>query len=279
MKAILKLVLLISAVAALVVIVKPNFLAIGTPEREAVNKIASDVSDTIQKKVNFSTPLRVQSSAKGTLDRQGVFSSTNSERLKNGAAVLTENTLLDQAATIKVNDMFTRQYFEHESPTGEHAGDIALSQGYDYIIVGENLALGNFKDDQDLVTAWMNSPGHRANILNPKYKHIGIAVKQGQFEGKTTWLAVQIFGTSSTLCTKPDEVMKTIINSEKIQLDTIARELDSLKQSIDRGSKEDVNRYNELAGQYNSLAGKAKSDISRYNTSVQIFNTCIETYS
>ena len=62
-------------------------------------------------------------------------------------SALKENEKLDQAALAKANDMFLKQYFEHVSPTGVGPGDLAQNYGYDYIIVGENLILGNFSSE------------------------------------------------------------------------------------------------------------------------------------
>ena len=61
---------------------------------------------------------------------------------------------------------------------------MAKKAGYEYISVGENLAMGNFKNDGDLVEAWMNSPGHRANILSFKYKELGVAVIKANMKEK-----------------------------------------------------------------------------------------------
>src|SRR6185369_15716694 len=118
----------------------------------------------------------------------------------SGLPALKENALLDKAAKKKLDDMFAQQYFEHINPQGKGPSDLAKSVGYDYIAIGENLALGNFKNDAELVQAWMDSPGHRANILNKQYTEIGVAVGQGTYEGKKTWLAVQEFGRPTSSC-------------------------------------------------------------------------------
>jgi len=104
---------------------------------------------------------------------KGVIDNTNKQRALNGdLPVLKENFKLNFSAEKKLQDMFVKQYFEHNSPEGIGVGDLGLQAGYEYIIIGENLALGNFKDDASLVDAWMASPGHRANILNKKYTEI-----------------------------------------------------------------------------------------------------------
>ncbi len=113
---------------------------------------------------------------------------------------LSKNAKLTSAATAKANDLFEKQYFEHVSPTGESAADLVIAEGYNYRIVGENLALGDFKSEKELVDAWMASEGHRENILKKDYQEIGVASKLSKFEGRITWVSVQIFGTRAPEC-------------------------------------------------------------------------------
>ena len=109
---------------------------------------------------------------------------TNIARSDNGGlAALNEDTTLDKIATIRVEDMFAEQYFDHYSPTGDNVSLEANANGYSYITIGENIALGNFGSSRDLVTAWINRPGHRANILNTGYTEIGVAAEQGIYQG------------------------------------------------------------------------------------------------
>ena len=68
--------------------------------------------------------------------------------------------------------------------------------------------MGNFKNDQDLVSAWLNSPGHRANILNTRFTEIGTAVLKGFYEGREVWMAVQEFGLPLSSCPNPDSKVK-----------------------------------------------------------------------
>jgi len=107
------------------------------------------------------------------LTQKGIIEWANKQREKYGLAPLKENQILDKTAMAKVEDMFENQYFAHESPTGEKVSDLARKFGYDFLLIGENLAMGNFSSDEDLVFAWMESPGHRENILNEKYQEIG----------------------------------------------------------------------------------------------------------
>jgi uncharacterized protein YkwD len=121
----------------------------------------------LKREVFTSGPLRNYTDAPTSkLTVTGTIYWTNQQRGQNNLPALKENLKLTQAAQLKVKDMFDKQYFEHISPQGVGPAGLAETVGYDYIAIGENLALGNFKDDQALVEAWMNSPGHRANILS-----------------------------------------------------------------------------------------------------------------
>jgi len=157
----------------------------------------------------------IKSTRASQLNPQKIIYWTNYYRSQNNLAQLTSNTLLTKAAQEKVNDMFSKQYFEHVSPSGVSPSDLVTSVGYAYKVSGENLALGDFLDEKDLVDAWMNSPGHRANILNKDYSEIGVATGLGKFEDRTsTWLAVQEFGKPLPNCSKPNKSEIDDINSK-----------------------------------------------------------------
>ncbi len=124
-----------------------------------------------------------------------VIQQTNLERQKAGLAPLIENEKLNKAALAKAQDMLSKQYFAHVSPDGVGLVELLNSVGYIYQTAGENLAYGNFNNENKIVDGWMASPGHRANILNSKYTQIGVAVIKGIYQGKRVWMAVQEFGT------------------------------------------------------------------------------------
>lgn len=105
-----------------------------------------------------------------------IFCLINFDRHLYGLSPLRENYLLDRAAQSHAQDMVNRHYFAHNSPDGRTPWDFIVKEGYGYQTAGENLAR-NFTDLNKEEKAWMNSPGHRANILNPKFKEIGISVK------------------------------------------------------------------------------------------------------
>ncbi len=223
------------------------------------------------------------------LTSAGTFSFTNVERTKAGLKVFSPSTKLNIVAQGRLNDMFTNQYFEHVSPTGGSASVEADKAHYEYISIGENIALGNFTDDAALVLAWMNSPGHRANILNSKFQELGVAVGRGMFEGKQTWIAVQIFGKPLSACPATDASLKAQIERDQSSLDANQelltekkQELDSMKNSsqVDRHEyNQKVDEYNTLVSETNDLIIKLKEEVTRYNVSVRAFNTCLDSAS
>ncbi len=132
----------------------------------------------------------------------GIFSSilpdvlvdlTNGNRAQNNIPSLKVNSLLEQAARLKAQDMAVKGYFAHTSPAGVEPWYWLAKVGYQYSGAGENLAI-NFSDSIDIDNAWMNSPGHRANILDNRFSEIGIATIKGSYQGKETVFVVQFFG-------------------------------------------------------------------------------------
>ncbi len=218
-----------------------------------------------------------------TLTEEGVLAWTNKNREDAALKDLTANKTLSTMAQMKLRDLFGKQYFEHVSPSGVGPGELAKAAGYSYIVIGENLALGNFDGDKALVDAWMASPGHRANILNVRYREIGIAVGQGSFEGKTTWIAVQEFGLPITACPQPSASEKTLVDQMKKDVDSLEKSLTAQKAAIDAmvvkngpdyNSK--VEAYNNTVHKFNALVLDLKSKISDYNKDVATFNDCAE---
>lgn len=119
---------------------------------------------------------------------------TNQERQSLGIQPLREEPKLNEAAFLKAQDMITKDYFSHRSPDGILPWDWFKSAGYNYKFAGENLAIG-FLDSEEVYQAWMNSPLHKKNLLNPNYSEIGTAIVRGDFQGNDTTLVVQLFGT------------------------------------------------------------------------------------
>lgn len=216
------------------------------------------------------------------LTAENVVLETNLQRHDNGLLALKQNSILVKSALEKAQDMFKNQYFEHVSPSGVGPGELNIKNGYDYIVVGENLILGNFSSEKEVVQKWMDSPGHRANILNKRYAEIGVAMVKGTYKGETVWIGVQEFGLPSSVCPKPSEAMKNQIVVDKARLDQLAIQINQKKAEIDNskpGSSEyheAVSTYNNLVQMYNDLVQASKSLVAQYNTQVSSFNNCIQ---
>jgi len=124
-----------------------------------------------------------------------IIALTNAKRAQNGLSVLSQNSLLTQAATAKANDMIASDYWAHNSPKGRTPWSFISAASYHYVFAGENLAR-DFNDASSVVDAWMDSPSHRSNLLDPNFKEIGVAVESGKLGGREGTLVVQMFGTS-----------------------------------------------------------------------------------
>jgi len=112
---------------------------------------------------------------------QEVVKLTNAERTKAGLAPFKTDDKLMAAAREKSQDMQSKNYFSHTSPTFGSPFDRMKALGITYKSAGENIAQGQ-RTPQEVVQGWMNSPGHRANILNEKFTHIGVGyVKSGNY--------------------------------------------------------------------------------------------------
>ena len=108
---------------------------------------------------------------------QAIVNLVNQVRQQNGIGALTVNAKLVQAAKIHANDMATLNIMAHDLPGAALPSliDRARYVGYQYSSMGENIAY-NFPDATSVMNAWMNSPGHRANILDPSYTEIGVGI-------------------------------------------------------------------------------------------------------
>lgn len=111
---------------------------------------------------------------------------TNSARSKNGYAALVEDGALSEAAAVRAREI--ARSFSHTRPSGASFSSALSESGVSYLRAGENIASGQ-KSASEVVNAWMNSPGHRANILNSSYSRIGSA--SVNIDGTHYW--VQLF--------------------------------------------------------------------------------------
>lgn len=270
------------------ILVKDNFPGLGNYfEKNLQNFQKSDLGITlneVKKEVFAPSPLNVGGKPNQVvLISQKIIAQTNIQRFNNNLTIpLIENSLLTAAAKAKAEDMFKNQYFEHISPSGVDPGALVKNHGYDYIVTGENLILGNFEDEKELVQLWMDSPGHRANILNERFTEIGVAVVKGTYKGEIVWIGVQEFGLPLSACRQPDASLKNKIDSNKIRLDSLALQIEAKRQEIENTNKRSpeynilVNEHNRLVAEYNQLNDQTKNYIIQYNQQINIFNQCVE---
>jgi len=250
--------------------------------KEPVTGFLDNVNNVVQEVIT-PPPLKKDSSQQGgILSVQGVVNWTNSFRQENGQAVLRINSVLNKAAEMKLDDILEGQYFAHVSPSGLGPSYWVEKAGYSYVVIGENLALGNFDGDEDLVQAWMDSPGHRENILSPRFQEIGVAVKQGEFEGHTVWVGVQVFGRPLSTCAIPNDTLRVGIQMYEQQILGLSQSITLLKEYLrssqakrDPDYNERVDEYNKMVSEYNKLVEQAKEMVEQYNVQVRQFNQCI----
>lgn len=124
-----------------------------------------------------------------TSQAQEVLKLVNQERQKQGLKALTLNTKLTSIGNMKAKDMADKKYFSHTSPTYGSPFQMLQNYGVTYTSAGENIAAGQ-RTSQEVMNSWLNSSGHRANILNKDYTQLGVGYYKGGSYG-TYW--VQLF--------------------------------------------------------------------------------------
>ncbi|MET1014429.1 MAG: CAP domain-containing protein [Paenisporosarcina sp.] len=118
------------------------------------------------------TPVAAQSGSISAIEQQ-VLTLTNQERAKGGLKPLATDSALMSTARAKSSDMSKNNYFSHTSPTLGSPFDQMKAKGIQYKAAAENIAMGQ-RTAAEVVKGWMESPGHRANIMNGNFTHIGI---------------------------------------------------------------------------------------------------------
>lgn len=128
-----------------------------------------------------STGEKQETSSELSAFEQEVVKLTNAEREKQGLAALKIDTELSKVARAKSQDMKDNNYFDHNSPTYGSPFDMMKKFGISYTTAGENIAQGQ-QTPEEVVQAWMDSPGHRENIMNSSFTHIGVGyVESGNY--------------------------------------------------------------------------------------------------
>jgi uncharacterized protein YkwD len=136
--------------------------------------------------------------AQTDISRASIVAAMNLERIARHLKPLREDPRLDAAADDRVHDMLSLRYWAHIAPDGRTPFELFLPHGYSFAAAAENLAAG-FDSLQRLIGGWMDSSGHRANILSPDYEDCGVAVIEGStthawWQGKSV---VVLFGKPS----------------------------------------------------------------------------------
>jgi len=144
-----------------------------------------------------------------------IFTLTNQARIENNLPALTYNPELNAAALAKANDMLSANYFAHFGPDGKKPWDWINRESYQYLFVGENLAM-NFSGAQSAHLALMQSDSHKKNILNNKYNDIGLAVVSGEINNIKTNLLVELFGSQKTRALVLDSQPAISVNLETV---------------------------------------------------------------
>lgn len=156
------------------------------------------------------------SGSKGLLSGD-IIASVNAERTARGLPAYKENNVLSRAAELKVKSLVQLKALQH---TQSQAGALwwpLVNAGYEYVAVGENLAQG-IEDTNELVVDWMNSPTHRANIVNPIYTEIGVSVMTGTYDGYSVSYVVLYAATPKPASVKVTNAFSVASKDEQIQL-------------------------------------------------------------
>ncbi|MCK9368469.1 CAP domain-containing protein [Candidatus Dojkabacteria bacterium] len=163
---------------------------------EQVPKFWKKASSATLMGVIFSMAMGIASPSKSSAANytaQEVVEHTNEERENQEVDALAVSDKLTNAALDKANDMLAKDYWSHFGPDGVTPWQFMSNEGYRYVIAGENLAKG-FSDVDKLNQAWLASPTHHENIINPKFSEIGVAVIDGKLGGRDVTLVVEMFG-------------------------------------------------------------------------------------
>lgn len=163
------------------------------PSSSSSTKSSSGAVSTAKSAPSASSKSSTSSTPSTTSQSNSSFSSfqnqviqlVNEQRAANGLKPLTANAQLTNTATLKSQDMAKLNYFDHTSPTYGSPFDMMKKYGISYRTAGENIAMGQTTPAQ-VMQGWMNSPGHRANILNASFTQIGVGIAKNA-QGRLIW--------------------------------------------------------------------------------------------
>lgn len=249
-------------------VIPPASSPLPSPTPHPSPETAEELLPLVPAEPELSTPgplLRPPVARETELTQAGILRWTNRERTRAGLRPLTEQRELTAAAERKLQDMFAKQYFAHRNPDGEGIAAVVTALGYVPLRVGENLALGNFGNDEELVAAWMASPGHRANIVSPGFSEIGIAAKEGDFQDRRTWLAVQVFALPASACPAPSTGLRSAITARQTVLEDRDRALADARRQVEERQAELI----ALAAEIERLVAEGNEQITAGNAEIE----------
>jgi uncharacterized protein YkwD len=218
------------------------------PEIKIDKKMGSGIVKNIQKE----KPEKIDENFQG--NEQDILKLVNQAREESGAEPLAYNEKLALSALDKAQHMKENEYFDHVSPQGLQPWYFAQKRNYEYKNFGENLAEGFFFAES-VHEGWMNSDGHRENILSRKFQEIGVGILDFTENGQKSYLIVQHFGSQLT---PEDLVVKTVCDKqskenceeaeeeEEKMDDLIEEQEDIIKEAKERGvNKKEIDRLEE----------------------------------
>jgi hypothetical protein len=171
----------------------------------------------------------------------GLLQATNIQRSAQNEAELQLNSQLSAAAQAKANDMVQRNYWSHVTPDGNEPWWFVNKAGYQYQSVGENLAYG-FTTSDTTIAGWMNSPGHRANILNSQYQDVGFGIANSDnfdSNGQQT-IVVAMYGlaatTAATTASTPANSVATHTPATEVPASATSKPANALTNTANPGT-------------------------------------------
>ena len=245
------------------------------------------------------TGLRGCDPAAINLSTEELVRHTNAYRTAQGLPPLTMNPLLNKAALARAIDMQTHGYFDHQNPmTGLGPAEAIAATGYSARTATENIANGTWSSNQALVQVWIDSPSHRANILDPEVREIGMALVQDHRVASgcrfVRLYAVQLFGRPLSDCGKlPSEdehaalmAIEERLESLHTQLRAMQIELDDMQAQIERAESrmqanqwiqqrnQRVTDFNHLVAASNQVQETLAERVDAFNAAIAEFNAC-----
>ncbi len=160
----------------------------------------------------------------------------NEARMARGVSELSINTSLMESAMLKAEDMKEKDYFDHITPEGLDISYFVNAAGYNFSTIGENLAEGYFSA-QSVHEAWMNSEGHRENMLSSDYEEIGVAVLEIEKDGNKSFLSVQHFGMKLKRIEQTAKIVAICDKKIKRNCENAEENREEVKDTIEKQEK------------------------------------------